>query len=116
MAHSEGMTFGDFLHTCFTVTESDAHPVWVEPEVLIEHEVRQWTELPLWPTHTGVWSVDSSRAVSAGLQCRPLRETITDTWAWLRADGRPVDHPRWAEHGLAPEKEAKILAALASTP
>ena len=69
---------------------------------------------PLWRTHTGVWSVDTGRAVEAGLRCRPLTETITDTWAWLRPDGRPVDHPRWAEHGLAPEKEAKILAALAS--
>jgi hypothetical protein len=37
---------------------------------------------------------------------------VTETWAWLQADGRPVEHPRWAEHGIAPEKEAKILAAL----
>ncbi|MFJ5305410.1 NAD-dependent epimerase/dehydratase family protein [Streptomyces sp. NPDC088350] len=115
LAHPEGMGFGDFLLACLAVTESKAHPVWVEPEVLIEHEVRQWTELPLWRTHAGVWSVDSTKAVAAGLRCRPLIETITDTWAWLRADGRPVDHPRWAEHGIAPEKEAKILAALAST-
>ncbi|MCX4582478.1 NAD-dependent epimerase/dehydratase family protein [Streptomyces sp. NBC_01481] len=116
VAHPEGMAFGDFLHACFTLTQADAHAVWVEPEVLIEHGVRQWTELPLWRTHAGVWSVNSSRAVSAGLKCRPLRETIADTWAWLRADGRPVDHPRWAEHGLATEKEAKIIASLASTP
>ncbi|XUL89037.1 NAD-dependent epimerase/dehydratase family protein [Streptomyces galilaeus] len=115
LAHPEGMGFGDFLLACLAVTESDGHPVWVEPEMLIEHEVRQWTELPLWRTHAGVWSVDAGKAVAAGLRCRPLTETITDTWAWLRADGRPVDHPRWAEHGIAPEKEAKILAALAST-
>ncbi|WP_416962498.1 NAD-dependent epimerase/dehydratase family protein [Streptomyces sp. Agncl-13] len=115
LAHPEGIGFGDFLLACLAVTESDGHPVWVEPEVLIEHEVRQWTELPLWRTHAGVWSVDAGKAVTAGLRCRPLTETITDTWAWLRADGRPVDHPRWAEHGIAPEKEAKILAALAST-
>ncbi|UIX33308.1 NAD-dependent epimerase/dehydratase family protein [Streptomyces sp. GQFP] len=115
VAHPEGITFGDFLHACFTVTEADAHPVWAEPEVLAEHEVRQWTELPLWRTHTGVWSVNAGRAVAAGLRCRPLTETIADTWTWLRGDGRPVDHPRWAEHGLAPEKEAKILAALPSS-
>lgn len=114
LAHPEGMGFGDFLLACLAVTESDGHPVWVEPEVLIEHEVRQWTELPLWRTHAGVWSVDSGKAVAAGLRCRPLTETVTDTWAWLRADGRPVDHPRWAEHGIAPEKEAKILSAVAS--
>jgi len=108
------MSFGDFLLACLAVTEADGQPVWVEPEALVEHRVRQWTELPLWRTHAGVWSVDADRAVAAGMRCRPLTETIADTWAWLRADGRPVDHPRWAEHGLAPEKEAKILAALAS--
>jgi hypothetical protein len=84
----------------------------VEPDVLTEHGVAQWTEMPLWRTHAGVWAVDSSRAVAAGLHCRPIAETIRDTWAWLAADGRPVDHPRWAEHGIAPEKEAKILASL----
>ncbi|MEV0480327.1 NAD-dependent epimerase/dehydratase family protein [Streptomyces sp. NPDC050508] len=115
VAHPEGLTFEDFLLACLAVTESDGHVVWAEPELLVEYEVRQWTELPLWRTHAGAWSVDASRAVAAGLRCRPLTETITDTWAWLRADGRPVDHPRWAEHGLAPQKEAKILAALAST-
>jgi nucleoside-diphosphate-sugar epimerase len=114
VAHPEGMGFGDFLHACLAVTDADGHLVWVEPELLAKHGVRQWTELPLWRTHTGVWSVNAGCAVEAGLRCRPLTETITDTWAWLRADGRPVDHPRWAEHGLAPEKEAKILAALAS--
>ncbi|MEW1828407.1 NAD-dependent epimerase/dehydratase family protein [Streptomyces sp. NPDC088196] len=114
VAHPEGMSFGDFLAACLAVTETDGRPVWVEPDVLVEHGVRQWTELPLWRTHAGVWSVDVGRAVAAGLRCRPLIETIADTWAWLRADGRPVDHPRWAEHGLAAEKEAKILAALAS--
>ncbi|MDT0309039.1 hypothetical protein RM780_19035 [Streptomyces sp. DSM 44917] len=44
--------------------------------------------------------------------CRPLAETVTDTWAWLNAGGTPVPNPRWAEHGLPPEKEAAILAAL----
>lgn len=116
VAHPEGMSFGDFLLACLAVTEGNGHPVWVEPEVLVEHAVREWTELPLWRSHAGVWSVDSSRAVAAGLRCRPLRETIADTWEWLRADGRPVEHPRWAEHGLAAEKEAKILASLASMP
>ncbi|MFJ8754601.1 hypothetical protein ACIREO_35595 [Streptomyces sp. NPDC102441] len=57
--------------------------------------------------------MDSTRAEKDGLRCRPLVETIADTWAWLQADGRPVHHPRWAEHGVDPEKEAKILAALA---
>ncbi|BAU83619.1 NAD-dependent epimerase/dehydratase [Streptomyces laurentii] len=112
IAHPTGMTFADFLATCLAITGGDGTPVWAAPTALSAHGVKQWTELPLWRTHAGVWSVDPSRAVAAGLQCRPLADTIADTWAWLRADGRPVEHPRWAEHGIGPEKEAAVLAAL----
>ncbi len=58
--------------------------------------------------------MESSGAQAAGLRCRRLAETFADTWAWLRDGGLPVDHPRWVEHGIAPEKEAVILAALGS--
>ena len=112
VTHPDGITFRDFLDACLPVTQGAGRPVWVEPEVLIEQGVKQWTELPLWRTHEGVWAVDSTHAVEAGLRCRPLTETIADTWAWLQADGRPVQHPRWAEHGIDPDKEAKILASL----
>ncbi|GLX54455.1 hypothetical protein Shyhy01_74040 [Streptomyces hygroscopicus subsp. hygroscopicus] len=112
VAHPQGMTFEDFIGECLAVTGGAGRPVWVDPAFLTEQGVKQWTELPLWRTHAGVWAVDSSRAVAAGLRTRPLAETIRDTWAWLAADGRPVDHPRWAAHGIAPEKEAKVLAAL----
>ncbi|MEE1741171.1 NAD-dependent epimerase/dehydratase family protein [Streptomyces sp. BE147] len=112
VAHPEGIGFDDFLGACLNVTEGAGRPVWADPESLVEHGVKQWTELPLWRTHSGAWSVDSSHAVAAGLRCRPIAETVEDTWAWLRADGRPVAHPRWAEHGIAPDREAKILASL----
>ncbi|MFI9764992.1 NAD-dependent epimerase/dehydratase family protein [Streptomyces sp. NPDC051963] len=112
VTHPEGITFDGFVRECLTVTDSTGIPVWVAPEILVDQGVRQWTEVPLWRTHAGVWSVDSAGAVATGLRCRPIVETIRDTWAWLARDGRPVDHPRWAEHGIAPEKEAKILASL----
>ncbi|MGP4051684.1 NAD-dependent epimerase/dehydratase family protein [Streptomyces sp. 2A115] len=112
VTHPEGITFGDFLRECVSVTSSVGSLEWVQPEILAEKGVAQWTELPLWRTHAGVWSVDSSRAAAAGLRCRPITETIRDTWAWLADEGRPVDHPRWGAHGIAAEKEAKILASL----
>ncbi|MBT2674380.1 NAD-dependent epimerase [Streptomyces sp. ISL-14] len=112
IAHPEGLVFAEFVTSCLTVTGGAGRPVWTAPDDLSRYGVKQWTELPLWRTHAGVWSVDSSRAVAAGLRCRPLGETIADTWAWLQADERPIEHPRWAEHGIAPEKEAKILASL----
>ncbi|WP_128435040.1 NAD-dependent epimerase/dehydratase family protein [Streptomyces cyaneus] len=112
VAHPEGLTFVEFVTACLTATGGAGRPLWAAADDLDRHGVKQWTEMPLWRTHAGVWAVDPSRAVAAGLRCRPLLETIADTWAWLQADGRPVEHPRWAEHGIAPEKEAKILASL----
>ena len=53
--------------------------------------------------------MDSSRARSAGLVCRPLTETVADTWAWLRAGGRAVPHERFAEQGLSPEWETELV-------
>lgn len=103
-------TMGGFLTSCLEVTGGNGELVWTPDDVLIEHGVKQWTELPLWRTHAGVWRIDSSGAYAAGLSCRPLAATVADTWAWLQRDGRPVEHPRWAEHGIAPEREARILA------
>ncbi|MFD8143376.1 NAD-dependent epimerase/dehydratase family protein [Streptomyces sp. NPDC059708] len=113
VAHPAPISIAEFLTHCLAVTGGVGHLVWADPAVLEDHGVRQWTEMPLWRTASGVWSVDASRAVAAGLSCRPLATTISDTWEWLKADGRPVEHPRAAEHGIAADKEAAILAALA---
>jgi 2'-hydroxyisoflavone reductase len=61
---------------------------------------------------------DSSLAQRSGLTCRPVRDTVFDTWAWLR------DNPEWAQVvtgnrvrvGLAPERETALLAAWANQP
>ncbi|MCT2589813.1 NAD-dependent epimerase/dehydratase family protein [Streptomyces sp. N2-109] len=108
-------TMGDFLTACVLATGGEAQLVWAPDKLLVDHGVSQWTELPLWRTHAGVWRVDSTRAQAAGLTCRPLSETVADTWAWLRGGGAPVTHPRQAEHGIAPEKEASLLAVLGRT-
>ncbi|MET9296573.1 NAD-dependent epimerase/dehydratase family protein [Streptomyces sp. NPDC003077] len=104
-------TMGGFLDACLRVTGRRGRLAWVPDELLVEHGVGQWTELPLWRTHAGVWNIASDRARAAGLVCRPLAETVEATWAWLRAGGAPVPHPRWEEHGIAPEKEERILTA-----
>ncbi|RBM11373.1 NAD-dependent epimerase [Streptomyces sp. PT12] len=105
-------TMGDLLNACVDETGGRGRLEWVPDAVLDQHGVRQWTELPLWRTAAGAWAVDSTGAHAVGLRCRPLGQTVADTWAWLHTGGMPVDHPRWAEHGIAPEKEAAILAAL----
>ncbi|WP_322767603.1 NAD-dependent epimerase/dehydratase family protein [Frankia sp. Cr1] len=104
-------TFGDLLNACVEVTGGRGAVEWVADEVLLEAGVRQWTELPLWRTSAGVWAVDSSAARAVGLSTRPIRDTVRDTWRWMRAGGRTVDNPRWQEHGISVQDEAAVLGA-----
>jgi nucleoside-diphosphate-sugar epimerase len=108
-------TMGGFLRSCLEVTGGQGELVWVPEDVLARHGVREWTELPLWRTAPGAWAVDSAQAVAAGLACRPLAETVADTWAWLTGGGIPVEHPRSAQHGIAEAKESAILAETPGT-
>jgi 2'-hydroxyisoflavone reductase len=58
------------------------------------------------------WSVPTGKAEATGLRSRPVAETVRDTWAWLREI--PEDQRVYGSrslHGMAPEKEAAILAA-----
>ncbi|MFI6290052.1 NAD-dependent epimerase/dehydratase family protein [Nonomuraea sp. NPDC050790] len=106
-----GSSFGDLLQACTHVTGSRADLTWVDHEFLIRRGVREWVELPLWRPYAGTWRVDAARARAAGLRCRPLAESVADTWAWLQAGGQPVDHGRAAELGITAEREAELLAA-----
>ncbi|MFG2042125.1 NAD-dependent epimerase/dehydratase family protein [Dactylosporangium sp. NPDC048998] len=106
-------TFADLIDACVAATGADSRPVWVDPEWLVERGVQQWTELPLWRTHEGVWKVDSSRAEHAGLRCRPLTQTVADTWAWMTDGGTAItgsgEAARAADHGLAADRERELL-------
>lgn len=108
-------TFADLIDGCIAETKAGTQAVWVDPDWLIAQGVEQWTELPLWRTRPGVWAVDSRRASAAGLHCRPLRDTVADTWAWMTSGGAAItgegEASRAADHGLTPEREAELLAA-----
>ncbi|MFI7036323.1 NAD-dependent epimerase/dehydratase family protein [Microbispora rosea] len=113
-------TYGDWLNACAEVTGSDPELVWVADEFLVDQGVEIWTELPLWapePDHQGVWTHSSAKAIAAGLTCRPVRETVRDTWEWLK--DIPEERRSFGgrmRHGIAPDKEARILAAWDARP
>ena len=100
-----GLSFEELLHTCREVSSSDATFIWVPDELLAEHEVGEWMELPLWLHDaglSGMLDADVSLAVEAGLTFRPLADTVRDTLELAeRVDGV----------GLTPEREAELLAA-----
>jgi len=86
----------------------------VSPEFLAQQGIRAWTELPFWlpPTEAQPhYSADTSRAAAAGLFCRPLADTVADTWAWLQAGGVSRAKVGRPPSGLSPGKERAALAA-----
>ncbi|HVC03762.1 MAG TPA: NAD-dependent epimerase/dehydratase family protein [Candidatus Acidoferrales bacterium] len=115
-------TMAEVLDLCKKATGSEATFTWVDAEFLLAEKVEPWTELPIWVPDIGEWSgfymTDSSLAQRSGLTCRPVRDTVFDTWAWLR------DNPEWTQVvtgnrvrvGLAPERETALLAAWANQP
>ncbi|HEY3087309.1 MAG TPA: NAD-dependent epimerase/dehydratase family protein [Jatrophihabitantaceae bacterium] len=101
---------GELFSVCRDVTGSDARFAWVDASWLAQQGVEEWTEIPLWSTAPSVFLHDSSAAFADGLRCRPLRDTVADTWAWQqRVPGgwRPAQRTP----GLDPDKEATLLAA-----
>ncbi len=103
-------TYGELLTACREATGGAAELTWVDDAWLSEQDVTPWTEIPLWRTAAGAWAVTSARAEAAGLQARPLAETVADTWAWLQREGL-MPHGRQAELGIDLAKEAALLVA-----
>jgi 2'-hydroxyisoflavone reductase len=111
-------TYGDWLGWCVEATGGDAQLTWVADDLLLEHEVEPWTELPLWmpagQDGDAVWQAATDRTAAAGMRNRPVRDTVLDTWDWLRElDVEPglPDRDYLKGHGIDPEKEQRILAA-----
>jgi 2'-hydroxyisoflavone reductase len=103
---------GQLLAEAREVTGSDAEFVWVSDDYLVTAGVEGWTELPLWipaADAPGLWAHDTTAAEAAGLACRPVRQTLVDTWEWMRSiEGGWQRSDRTP--GLAPEREQELLA------
>lgn len=107
-------TIGALLEECHRVTGSDAELVWVTPKAVEAAEVQGWTELPIWVPPTGeladLHAIDASAAERAGLTCRPMAESVADTWAWLRTEGLPTPATGRAGMGMDAAAEARLLS------
>lgn len=104
-------TMGAVLEAAIAATGSDARLHWRADDALVAAGVEPWSELPLWLPAPGNRAVGTERARAAGLRCRPVAETVADTWAWMRS-GEPVSDYRaqMRPDGLRREREAQLLA------
>ena len=105
------LTMQHVLDECKLVSGSDATFTWASEEFLLQENVAAWSEMPLWlpadaaPHLKGFMFLNCDRARAAGLQIRPLRETIRDTLSWFQ-------HERSDETlkaGITSEREQALL-------
>jgi len=109
-------TMESLLGAAVAATGSDARLVWADPEIIEAAEIQPWTELPVWVPPVGeaagVHDGDVSAIYAAGLVCRPVEETVRDTWRWLQEEGDPPVREGGLRHGLDPDREREVLASL----
>ncbi|MFJ6886181.1 NAD-dependent epimerase/dehydratase family protein [Streptomyces californicus] len=108
-------TMGELLAACVAATGSDAELRWTDADILRAAGAEPWSDLPIWLPPGELYDTlhrgGHTKAHDAGLRCRPVGETVTDTWSWLRAlGGAAPRRPDRPAVGLAPELEAKLLA------
>ncbi|MFJ4470692.1 SDR family oxidoreductase [Streptomyces sp. NPDC089424] len=108
-------TMGEFLEACVRATGSAAELRWTAPEVVLGAGIEPWSGLPVWvppgsELHDALHSADVSRALAAGLNCRPAAHTVADTWRWLaELGGTAPQRPDRPPVGLTPEAEERAL-------
>jgi 2'-hydroxyisoflavone reductase len=111
-AVSEPFTWADLLAAC--ASAAGVQPAWAWRPVaeLQAAGIQPWSDLPLAlpddAEHRGFMRTDVRRALAAGLRTRPLAQTVADTLAWWRA--LPPAQQGFDKAGLAPEREAAVLA------
>ncbi len=106
----ERVTMKDLLETARDVASADTTFTWASHEFLSGRPDAE-TAFPMWhPDEPGAHTFDASKAISAGLHHRPLKETCADTLAWDRGRGSPP-----LRAGLSGDEERKLLAAWRSS-
>jgi len=105
-------TMGQLLADSLAVTAADTRPVWVDYGFLDANGGTAGRELPIWvpPRADSRYAarVSGARALEKGLENRPTRETARDTVRWWKT--LPAERTATMRAGLAPEREAALLA------
>ncbi|WP_246941839.1 SDR family oxidoreductase [Bacillus pinisoli] len=103
------LTMGEFLQECQKVLNPQAELIWVSKSFLDEHDVKIWTDMPLYiPLGLGMdgfSTVNLEKSRVAGLSIRPFSETIHDTYEWAKT--RERDYVMQA--GISRTKENELL-------
>lgn len=115
-AVTQPMNFLDYVRICREAAGSDVAFELVEPQFVIDHGGAPFEAVPKWipidEREPGFYQVSSAKAEGAGLEFRPLEETVRAVLETY-ADKRPGWYEGWhaATNRLSAETEAYILKA-----
>jgi 2'-hydroxyisoflavone reductase len=105
------LTLGQVFDSCKEICNSDADFIWVSNDFLLNNKVKQWRELPFWSSNEQLLLMTNScnieKAISAGLEFRPLKDTINDVLEWEKIAPKKYNYA--FAGGLKPKKEQKLL-------
>ncbi|MEU9039989.1 NAD-dependent epimerase/dehydratase family protein [Streptomyces sp. NPDC048352] len=107
-------TMGSLLDACAAATGVRPELRWTDPAVILEAGIEPWVQLPIWlpegETYDYMFGNDVTKALTAGLTCRPVEETAADTWTWLQSIGGVApQRPDRPAKGISAEQEAALL-------
>jgi 2'-hydroxyisoflavone reductase len=119
VSNANGFKFGELTDACIAAANRLARPkdkpraVYLPAEFLEQQKVEPWSEMPAWLPAKGdeaaFAGTSNQAAVAKGLEITPLRKTVDDTLAWHLK--RPAEERENLKAGIAPDKEATVLAA-----
>jgi 2'-hydroxyisoflavone reductase len=111
--------FGELTDACIAAARKQAKPAeapratFIPAEFLAEQKVEPWSEMPVWLPAKGeeaaFAATSNAAALAQGLKITPLAKTVDDTLAWHLT--RPAEEREKLKAGIAPDKEAAVLAA-----
>ena len=110
---AQPLSMRDMLAGIAAAVHAEPRLTWVPAKFLEEHNVSAWSDMPVWVPNegdsAGFARRDIGRAKAAGLTFRSLASTSAETLAWFRT--LPADRQAKLRAGIAPEREAEVLAA-----
>ena len=105
------VTFGEVIDEIRRQTEREHKLVVASIEDLEKVEVKLWQDLPVTlPPGSQTFNYDPAKAEASGLTLRPIADTIQDTLAWIRAEGKNG----LGKYGMTREREADAISLLKS--
>ena len=116
------LSIAEMLYGIKAVTTSGAQFTWATADFLEKQQIEAWKHMPVWVPPTGELAGfhfrSNARAVAKGLTFRPLAVTALDTLAWNQTR-TPEARQALVDgkfNGLAPAREAEVLAAWKARP